>query len=71
MTATTSKTFTVRGFHCNGCSENLSSALGNLDGVIRARASFEEGQVDVRFDSGRVSEQDIRDRIASSGFEAD
>lgn len=71
MATTTSKTFAVRGFHCTGCSDNLSSALGSLDGVIRARADFDKGQVEVRFDSDRVSEQDVRDRIAASGFEAD
>jgi len=71
MATTTSKTFTVRGFHCSGCSDNLSSALGKLDGVIRARADFEDGQVEVRYDSERVSEQEVKDRISASGFEAD
>ncbi|GMQ94544.1 MAG: hypothetical protein BMS9Abin12_2039 [Acidimicrobiia bacterium] len=68
---TTSKKFTVRGFHCSGCSDNLASALDNLDGVIRTRADFEDGQVEVRYDSDRVSEQDVRDRISASGFEAE
>jgi copper chaperone CopZ len=71
MAITTSKTFTVRGFHCSGCSDNLSTALGNIDGVIRARASFDDAEVEVRFDADRVSEKDLRDQIAKSGFEAD
>ncbi len=71
MTTATSETFTVRGFHCSGCADNLSTALGNLEGVIRVGASFENGRVEVRFDTDRVSEQDIRDRIAASGFEAE
>lgn len=71
MTTATSKTFTVRGFHCSGCAENLSSALGNLDGVIRARADFEDGQLEVRFDAERVTEDDVRDRITATGFQAD
>jgi len=69
--ATTKNTFTVKGFHCSGCSDNLSTALNNLEGVIRADAEFEGGQVHVRYDSDRVSEQDLRDRISASGFEAD
>lgn len=71
MATTTTKTLTVKGFHCSGCSDNLSKALGNLDGVIRARASFDDSNVEVRFDADRVSEQHIRDQIAKSGFEAD
>jgi len=70
MATTKSRVFGVTGFHCSGCSDNLAKALGNLDGVIRARASFDDSNVDVRFDTDRVSEQDIRDRIAKSGFEA-
>ena len=70
MTTTKSNTFTVQGFHCSGCSDNLSKALGNVDGVIRVRASFDDSNVEVRFDADRLSEQDIRDQIAKSGFEA-
>ena len=68
---TTTKTLGVTGIHCSGCSDNLSKALGNLDGVIRARASFDDANVEVRYDAARVSEQDLRDQIAKSGFEAD
>ncbi len=71
MTTTTTTTFAVRGYHCSGCSDNLSKALGNLDGVIRARASFDDANVEVRYDADRVSEGDLRDQIAKSGFEAD
>jgi len=71
MAATTSMTFTVRGFHCSGCSDNLSKAIGNLEGVIRARASFDDANVVVRYDEERVSEQDLKDQISKSGFEAD
>ena len=61
----------MRGFHCSGCSDNLAKALRNLDGVIRARASFDDANVEVRFDADRVSEQDLRDQITRAGFEAD
>lgn len=71
MATMTTKTLNVQGFHCSGCSDNLSKALGNLDGVIRARASFDDANVEVRFDLDRVSERDLRDQIAKSGFEAD
>lgn len=70
MTTAISK-FTVRGFHCSGCSDNLGSTLNNLDGVIRARADYEDGRVEVRFDPDRVSEDDVREQIRASGFEPD
>ncbi len=71
MATATAKTFRVRGFHCTGCSDNVGSALSKLDGVIRARADFDEGQVEVRFDPDRVTEDDLREQIRVSGFETD
>ncbi|MCL1594154.1 MAG: heavy-metal-associated domain-containing protein [Actinomycetia bacterium] len=42
MATTTSTTLSVNGFHCSGCSDNLSKAIANLDGVIRGRVSRHE-----------------------------
>jgi copper chaperone CopZ len=71
MATATLKTFTVKGFHCSGCSDNLGSALNNLDGVIRANADYEAGQVEVRFDPERVTEEDVKGQIRTSGFDPD
>ena len=71
MATATWKTFTVKGFHCSGCSDNLGTALNNLDGVIRANADYEEGRVEVRFDSERVTEEDVKTQIRASGFDPD
>ncbi|GBD84896.1 copper chaperone CopZ [bacterium BMS3Abin02] len=71
MATATSMTFTVQGLHCTGCADTLGSALRNLDGVIRARVDYETGQMEVRFDPDRVSEDDVRERIRDSGFEPD
>ena len=45
--------------------------MNNLDGVIRALADFEAGQVDVRFDPDRVTEDDVKAQIRASGFDPD
>ncbi len=71
MATATLKTFPVKGFHCSGCSDNLGWALNNLDGVIRANADFEAGQVEVRFDSDRVTSEDVKTQIRASGFDPD
>jgi len=71
MATATSTTFTVQGLHCTGCADTLGSALRSRDGVIRARADYDEGRVVVRFDPDRVSEDDVRERIRASGFEPD
>jgi mercuric ion transport protein len=71
MATATTMTFTVRGFHCSGCADNVQTALSNLEGVIRVKADFDDSQVEVRFDPDRATETDIRDQITASGFQAD
>lgn len=68
MTVTT-KTFTVRGFHCSGCADTLARSLRALEGVIRADTDYDQARVEVRFDAGRATEDDIRERIRASGYD--
>lgn len=62
-------TLGVRGFHCSGCADNLSSGLSRIEGVIRAKADFDRAEVEVRFDPARVTDDDIREGIRAAGFE--
>ena len=71
MATMTTKTLNVQGFHCSGCSDNLSTALGNPDGVIRSRARFGSATVAGRCAPGTVSTLARRDPKRNAGFEAD
>lgn len=71
MATATSMTFTVRGFHCSGCADNVQTALSNLEGVIRVKADFDDSTVEIRFDPDRATEADFRNQITASGFQAD
>lgn len=66
---TTSKTFNIKGFHCTGCADNVSRALGRREGVIKVDADYEQAQVEVRFDSDRITEESIIEQISQAGFE--
>jgi len=64
------RTLEVEGMDCPGCAKRLGTALDRLDGVVKAKADHQAGRVDVRFDPDRVSEDRIRERIRSAGFDA-
>lgn len=64
------RTLEVEGMDCAGCANRLGVALGRLEGVVRAKADHEAGRVAVRFDPERVSEERIKERIRSAGFDA-
>ncbi len=70
MTTATTKTFSIRGFHCSGCADNLGRSLRRHEGVIKAEADYDRARVDVRYDPERVSEDDLRRQITLAGFEA-
>lgn len=65
------KTLEVRGMDCTGCESRVRTALKRLDGVIKSDADYRTGRVSVRFDEGRVSEDDIKERLRDGGYEVD
>lgn len=69
MAAVQTTTYPVEGFHCTGCADKLGESLRRLEGVIKADADFEAGQVNVRFDPERVGDNDLREGIRAAGFE--
>lgn len=65
----TEKSVDVRGMDCPACENRLRTALTRLEGVIRTDADHRTGRVNVRFDEGRVSEEDLEERILAAGYE--
>jgi copper chaperone CopZ len=61
--------FQVPGMHCTGCENRLKTVLGRVEGVVKAEASHQDGEVRVRYDAGRVSDEEIRERIRAAGYE--
>jgi copper chaperone CopZ len=64
------KTLEVEGMTCTGCENTLRRSLRRLDGVILANPDHRAGEVTVRFDDARVSEEEIKARIRAAGYEA-
>lgn len=65
----TEKTLDVRGMDCTGCENRVQTALKRLEGVIRADADYRTGRVSVRFDEGRLSEDDVKERLRAGGYQ--
>jgi len=70
MPATTTRKYSIRGFHCSGCADNLGKSLRKLEGVIKADADYDHAMVEVRFDPERVTDADIGEQIHAAGFES-
>lgn len=62
---------TVMGMDCSSCETAVKRSLERLEGVIRVDADHAADRVDVRFDSEKVPEEKIKERIRAAGFETD
>ncbi|UPV76899.1 cation transporter (plasmid) [Halorussus limi] len=62
------KTISVTGMSCNGCEQNVETALQNLDGVSRVEADHEADTVDVVL-KDRVSNDDVNATIEQAGYD--
>jgi len=59
----------VQGIHRVGCADDLGRSLSRIEGVIRAEADHNAGQVEVRFEPEWVSDDDLHEDIRAVGFE--
>ncbi len=61
--------FKISGMHCSSCAINIDGALEDTDGVVEAKTSYAKGQVEVRFDEGKLNPEKIKEIISGTGYE--
>ncbi|KAJ6932912.1 hypothetical protein NC651_008361 [Populus alba x Populus x berolinensis] len=61
----------VTGMTCAACSNSVESALKSVHGVFRASVALLQNKADVVFDPALVKDDDIKNAIEDTGFEAE
>jgi copper chaperone len=64
----TEKTLRVPDMHCGHCKAAVEGELSKLSGVERASADLENGTVEVSYDEGKVSTEQLKDAIEEAGY---
>ena len=64
------KTMSVEGMSCGHCKAAVEGELNKLLGVKRASADIERGTVEVSYDEGAVTTEDIKGAIEEAGYTA-
>ena len=64
----TDATLKVEGMSCGHCKAAVEAELGKLEGVEYSNADPEAGTVEVRYDEGKVSTDDLRDAVEEAGY---
>jgi copper chaperone len=65
---TKSRVLKVPDMSCGHCELSVQEALDELDGVERADADHKKGEVELTYDAGKVTEEDLREAIEEAGY---
>ncbi len=64
----TEKTFNVPDMSCGHCKAAVEGELNKLSGVKEANADIERGTVEVSYDEGTVTAEDLKGAIEEAGY---
>lgn len=62
--------FPVEGMTCAGCTAAIKIAVRKLDGVVAVNGDHEKGTATVTFEKGKVTAEQIVEKINKTGFKA-
>ena len=62
-------TIRIQGMHCASCTMNVENFLIRLDGIFDVKADLTSQSAKIRYDSSKVTLDEIDDVITSLGFE--
>jgi copper chaperone CopZ len=66
----TNRDFLVPNMVCEGCAERIAGALTSISGVRDVTPKVPQKCIRVRYEPGKVHEQQLRDALTRIGFEA-
>ena len=64
----TEKTLKVPDMSCGHCKATVEGELNKLSGVERTNADVEKGTVEVSYDEGKVTTENLKDAIEEAGY---
>jgi copper chaperone len=64
----TERTFNVPDMSCGHCKAAVEGELNKLSGVREANADIERGTVEVTYDEGTVTTEDLKGAIEEAGY---
>ncbi|PVY38933.1 mercuric transport protein MerTP [Pontibacter virosus] len=60
--------FKISGMTCSGCEAHVEQEVNALNGIFRAKASYDNGNAVVEYDSTKTSVSAIREAILKTGY---
>ncbi|MCM3389310.1 copper chaperone CopZ [Lysinibacillus fusiformis] len=64
-------TLNVKGMSCGHCVKSVEGSVGALDGVDQVKVNLDAGQVDIAFNSEKVTLEKIKETIDDQGYDVE
>lgn len=64
-------TLNVKGMSCGHCVKSVEGSVGTLDGIGKVKVNLEAGQVNVEFNSEKVTLEKIKETIDDQGYDVE
>lgn len=65
------KKINVVGMHCPSCVAAVELCMTDLDGVEEAKADLETNTVSVKYDSSKITDDDLAGAVEEAGFKVE
>ncbi len=58
----------IKGMTCISCEEHINHSVNQLNGVLKVKSSYENGNAEIEFDNSKTTIEEIEKTVNSTGY---
>jgi len=58
----------IKGMTCASCEEHINHSVNQLNGIIKVKSSYENGNTEIEFDNSKTTVEEIEKAVNSTGY---
>ena len=58
----------IKGLTCTSCEEHINHSINQLNGILKVRSSYENGNSEIEFDKSKTTIEEIKKAVNSTGY---
>jgi len=58
----------IKGMTCASCEEHINHSVNQLNGILKVKSSYENGNTEIEFDNSKTTIEEIKKAVNSTGY---
>jgi len=58
----------IKGMTCTSCEEHINHSVNQLNGIVKIKSSYENGNAEIEFDNSKTTLEEIEKAVNSTGY---